>query len=81
MGLNKTDKRKFEIGDVVDVYHLSNPRRMYKCSAPIRQFAVLDGNTVVWIRGFNGVWNVDQIEHSKDGVWNIREHKDEKKND
>lgn len=59
------DNIKFKIGDAVDVYLLANPRSIFKCTAQIRQFAVLGGKTVAWLVGIAGVWDLDQLEHAK----------------
>ena len=63
--------RKFKINDAVDVYILANPRSIFKCTAQIRQFAVLGGKTVAWLTGIGGVWDLDQLEH-------VKQNKDEK---
>lgn len=61
----RKDLKDFKINDVVDVYYLMKPRRMYACTAQIRQFVINGGKTFVSLVGIGGVWDVEQIEHTK----------------
>lgn len=63
--MKKENERHFEINDAVDVYHLMKPRRMYVCTAQIKQFSICNLRQVVRLVGVAGLWDLEQIEHTK----------------
>lgn len=58
----KIEKQELKVGDKVNVYNLSNPRRDLKCTSTILDFDTIGGTPVAWLEGVRGAWAIEALE-------------------